>query len=225
MLRDFARRRRQQTGSLEVESEDFMDDGTPIRLRVQINEEEVSSGNLFFIIFIISSSYKVKTQDINFVNLHRHRAARCLTSQGLGQRCGGTATLLGPSPSLPSSTACAVWWDRTSPSIRFTCFIPITLGESKSLLRHRFVQSRVPMGSFKFVRLWKWIQMRPKKYYSIQSKHCGYINLLIYWLSCPGLSCTDQSHHPPWLDPPAFPECSCGRRKCSHIPESSWRHL
>ncbi len=42
MLRDFARRRRQQTGSLEVESEDFMDDGTPIRLRVQINEEEVS---------------------------------------------------------------------------------------------------------------------------------------------------------------------------------------
>lgn len=41
MLRDFARRRRQETGSLEVESEDFMDDGTPIRLRVQINEEEV----------------------------------------------------------------------------------------------------------------------------------------------------------------------------------------
>ncbi|XP_054622190.1 5-oxoprolinase isoform X2 [Dunckerocampus dactyliophorus] len=40
MLRDFARRRRQQTGSLEVESEDFMDDGTPIRLRVQINEEK-----------------------------------------------------------------------------------------------------------------------------------------------------------------------------------------
>uniref|UniRef100_A0A3Q2XXN9 5-oxoprolinase, ATP-hydrolysing n=1 Tax=Hippocampus comes TaxID=109280 RepID=A0A3Q2XXN9_HIPCM len=40
MLRDFARRRRQQTGSLEVESEDFMDDGTPIRLRVQINEDE-----------------------------------------------------------------------------------------------------------------------------------------------------------------------------------------
>lgn len=44
MLREFARRRRQQTGSLEVESEDFMDDGTPIRLRVQINEEEVSGG-------------------------------------------------------------------------------------------------------------------------------------------------------------------------------------
>lgn len=42
MLRKFAQRRRQRTGSLEVESEDFMDDGTPIRLRVQINEEEVS---------------------------------------------------------------------------------------------------------------------------------------------------------------------------------------
>lgn len=42
MLRDFARRTRQKTDSLEVESEDFMDDGTPIRLRVQINEKEVS---------------------------------------------------------------------------------------------------------------------------------------------------------------------------------------
>lgn len=43
MLRDFAQRRRQQTGSLEVESEDFMDDGTAIRLRVQINEKEGSA--------------------------------------------------------------------------------------------------------------------------------------------------------------------------------------
>lgn len=42
MLRDFARRRCKETGSLEVESEDFMDDGTAIRLRVQINQEEVS---------------------------------------------------------------------------------------------------------------------------------------------------------------------------------------
>lgn len=42
MLRDFARRTHQKTGSLEVESEDYMDDGTPIRLRVQINEKEVS---------------------------------------------------------------------------------------------------------------------------------------------------------------------------------------
>lgn len=46
MLREFARRRRQQTGSLEVESEDFMDDGTPIRLRVQINEEEASEADV-----------------------------------------------------------------------------------------------------------------------------------------------------------------------------------
>ncbi|XP_061778000.1 5-oxoprolinase isoform X2 [Nerophis ophidion] len=75
MLRDFVRRRRQQTGCLEVESEDFMDDGTPIRLRVQINEEEA-------------------------------------------QRFGGTATLQEQSPSPPSSTAFAAWWDRTSPSIR-----------------------------------------------------------------------------------------------------------
>ncbi|XP_048862389.1 5-oxoprolinase isoform X2 [Brienomyrus brachyistius] len=43
MLKEFARRRRQQTGSLEVEAEDHMDDGTPIRLRIQINEEEGSA--------------------------------------------------------------------------------------------------------------------------------------------------------------------------------------
>ncbi|XP_062377113.1 5-oxoprolinase [Sardina pilchardus] len=43
MLKDFARRRRQQTGSLEVESVDHMDDGTPIRLRVKINEQEGSA--------------------------------------------------------------------------------------------------------------------------------------------------------------------------------------
>ncbi|KAJ3580729.1 hypothetical protein NHX12_034213, partial [Muraenolepis orangiensis] len=43
MLKEFASKRRQQAGCLEVESEDFMDDGTPIRLRVQINEEEGSA--------------------------------------------------------------------------------------------------------------------------------------------------------------------------------------
>ncbi|GCB75200.1 hypothetical protein scyTo_0019737, partial [Scyliorhinus torazame] len=41
MLREFARRcRRQVAGLLEVESEDHMDDGTPIRLKVKINEAE-----------------------------------------------------------------------------------------------------------------------------------------------------------------------------------------
>ncbi|XP_037550427.1 5-oxoprolinase [Nematolebias whitei] len=43
MLKEFARRRRRQTDSLEVESEDLMDNGTPIRLRVQINEDEGSA--------------------------------------------------------------------------------------------------------------------------------------------------------------------------------------
>ncbi|KAG7262937.1 hypothetical protein CRUP_008717 [Coryphaenoides rupestris] len=43
MLKEFARKRREQTGVLQVESEDFMDDGTPIRLCVQINEEEGSA--------------------------------------------------------------------------------------------------------------------------------------------------------------------------------------
>uniref|UniRef100_A0A9J8D715 5-oxoprolinase, ATP-hydrolysing n=1 Tax=Cyprinus carpio carpio TaxID=630221 RepID=A0A9J8D715_CYPCA len=39
MLKDFARRRRQETSSLEVEAEDQMDDGTRIRLKVQIDEQ------------------------------------------------------------------------------------------------------------------------------------------------------------------------------------------
>ncbi|XP_029442000.1 5-oxoprolinase [Rhinatrema bivittatum] len=43
MLREFAGRWQQQTGSLEVESEDHMDDGSPIRLKVQINKEEGSA--------------------------------------------------------------------------------------------------------------------------------------------------------------------------------------
>ncbi|XP_051522695.1 5-oxoprolinase isoform X1 [Myxocyprinus asiaticus] len=43
MLKDFARRRHEETGSLEVEAEDQMDDGTPIRLKVQINELQGSA--------------------------------------------------------------------------------------------------------------------------------------------------------------------------------------
>lgn len=64
------------------------------------------------------------------------------------------------------------------------------------------------------------------------------INFLIFYISFiilpgfffpfildPGLSCTDQSHHTPWLNPSAFPECSCGGRKCTHIPEGGRCHL
>ncbi|XP_066572206.1 5-oxoprolinase isoform X3 [Amia ocellicauda] len=43
MLKEFARRRRQQTGYLQVQAEDHMDDGTPIRLCVQIDEQEGSA--------------------------------------------------------------------------------------------------------------------------------------------------------------------------------------
>ncbi|XP_069477903.1 5-oxoprolinase [Ambystoma mexicanum] len=43
MLRQFAARWQEQTGSLEVEAEDHMDDGSPIRLRVQINKVEGSA--------------------------------------------------------------------------------------------------------------------------------------------------------------------------------------
>ncbi|KAK3559078.1 hypothetical protein QTP86_002994 [Hemibagrus guttatus] len=43
MLREFAHRRREQSSSLDVEAEDQMDDGTPIKLRVQINEQEGSA--------------------------------------------------------------------------------------------------------------------------------------------------------------------------------------
>ncbi|MBN3300414.1 OPLA oxoprolinase, partial [Amia calva] len=43
MLKEFARRHRQQTGYLQVQAEDHMDDGTPIRLCVQIDEQEGSA--------------------------------------------------------------------------------------------------------------------------------------------------------------------------------------
>ncbi|KAJ1195078.1 hypothetical protein NDU88_004361 [Pleurodeles waltl] len=43
MLRQFAAQWQQQTGSLEVEAEDHMDDGSPIRLKVKINKEEGSA--------------------------------------------------------------------------------------------------------------------------------------------------------------------------------------
>ncbi|KAM4688297.1 5-oxoprolinase isoform 1-T2 [Discoglossus pictus] len=43
MLRDFAERWERQTGQLEVESVDYMDDGSPIRLRVRINKEQGSA--------------------------------------------------------------------------------------------------------------------------------------------------------------------------------------
>ncbi|XP_069588101.1 5-oxoprolinase-like [Ranitomeya imitator] len=43
MLREFARRWEQQTGALEVESVDYMDDGSPIKLKVKINKEEGSA--------------------------------------------------------------------------------------------------------------------------------------------------------------------------------------
>lgn len=111
MLRDFARRQRQQTGSLEVESEDFMDDGTPIRLRVQINEGEVRKGK--------NTEANVSEESIVFLkNVPRFRAVQCLTSAGREPKFGATATLHAPSPCPPSSTACAAWWDRTFPSTR-----------------------------------------------------------------------------------------------------------
>ncbi|XP_018428770.1 PREDICTED: 5-oxoprolinase isoform X1 [Nanorana parkeri] len=43
MLKAFANRWEKQTGALEVESVDFMDDGSPIRLKVKINKEEGSA--------------------------------------------------------------------------------------------------------------------------------------------------------------------------------------
>ncbi|XP_051872774.1 5-oxoprolinase isoform X2 [Pristis pectinata] len=43
MLREFAQRHRQGDTELEVSAEDFMDDGTPIKLKVKINEAEGSA--------------------------------------------------------------------------------------------------------------------------------------------------------------------------------------
>lgn len=77
MLKDFARRRRQQTGSLEVESEDFMDDGTPIKLRVQINEVEVSRD---FLLKIIPKYYfKHTNQHVVEIRLEIQIISRCIS--------------------------------------------------------------------------------------------------------------------------------------------------
>ncbi|XP_063777232.1 5-oxoprolinase isoform X1 [Pseudophryne corroboree] len=43
MLREFAERWERQTGTLEVESVEYMDDGSPIKLKVRINKEEGSA--------------------------------------------------------------------------------------------------------------------------------------------------------------------------------------
>ncbi|XP_028660115.1 5-oxoprolinase [Erpetoichthys calabaricus] len=43
MLREFAYCHRESTGSLEVQAEDYMDDGSPIRLRVEIDEIQGSA--------------------------------------------------------------------------------------------------------------------------------------------------------------------------------------
>lgn len=69
MLKDFARRRRQETGSLEVEAEDQMDDGTPIRLKVQINEQQVRN-HLNFLHFQIKISFYIRTETFFCCYLH-----------------------------------------------------------------------------------------------------------------------------------------------------------
>lgn len=88
-----------------------MDDGTPIRLRVQINEEEVRRNRNTAYLLVCKAGIETALQEglclVKCVNLLLYRAVRCLTSQGQEQRCGGTATLHGPSPCLLLSTACA----------------------------------------------------------------------------------------------------------------------
>ena len=41
MLKEIARKTRAMTGSTKLTSKDYMDDGSPIALTVDINEEEV----------------------------------------------------------------------------------------------------------------------------------------------------------------------------------------
>ena len=42
MLKEIARKTRAMTGSTKLTSKDYMDDGSPISLTVDINEEEVT---------------------------------------------------------------------------------------------------------------------------------------------------------------------------------------
>lgn len=114
MLRAFGTSRQARGLPLEVSAEDHMDDGSPIRLRVQINLSQVRLRG--------EASWGVRgvrlAGDDLSPPLAVGRAAPSLTSAAPGPRCSATSTRRGPSRCPPSSTACAVWWAVTSRSTR-----------------------------------------------------------------------------------------------------------
>lgn len=95
-----------------------MDDGSPIRLRVQINLSQVRPQQR-------GHGHPSVAAGLLLTHLSppppphpMGRAAQCLTSAARGLRCSATSTLRGPSRCPPSSTACGAWWAATSRSTR-----------------------------------------------------------------------------------------------------------
>lgn len=108
MLRAFGSSRQARGLPLEVSAEDHMDDGSPIRLRVQINLSQVrprgrGPGHPRRGLLLTRDAPRPPP-----------RAAPCLTSAAPGPRCSATSTRRGPSRCRRSSTACAAWWAATS---------------------------------------------------------------------------------------------------------------
>lgn len=123
MLRAFGTSRQARGLPLEVSAEDHMDDGSPIRLRVQINLSQVRrrrrrGGG-------VGRCGHQAAADPAPLPRPAGRAAPCSTSAAPGRRCSATSTPRGPSRCRRSSTVCAVWWGATSRSTRCACGVAL----------------------------------------------------------------------------------------------------
>lgn len=113
MLRAFGTARQARGLPLEVSAEDHMDDGSPIRLRVQINLNQVSLRRGYL---LGHHWHARRAADLSPTLVGR--VARCLISAAQGRRCSATSTRRGPSRCLRSSTVFAVWLAATFHSTR-----------------------------------------------------------------------------------------------------------
>lgn len=113
MLRAFGTARQARGLPLEVSAEDHMDDGSPIRLRVQINLSQVSLGRGCH---LGHHGNARRAGDLSPTLVGR--VAQCLISAVQGRRCSATSTRRGPSRCLRSSIVFAVWSAATFHSTR-----------------------------------------------------------------------------------------------------------
>lgn len=92
MLRAFGASRQARGLPLEVSAEDHMDDGSPIRLHVQINLSQVSVQGQWGGLWPLGCDQLLMATPFFLVG----RAAQCLTSVVPGLRCSAISTPRGP---------------------------------------------------------------------------------------------------------------------------------